>query len=113
MKKIYYDLKLRIKYICQGIKTRKEFHINDIVGYKGIAYFVSNANKTDSNRVRIYKLVEDVPFDENGKRKSIEVKEYEIYKVKCWSNFKRGLLSVYNFNMTYWHDINLRKMIEQ
>lgn len=113
MKRKYYDLKLKIGYIIQGIKTRKEFHIGDIVGYKGISYFINNAIKTDSKGVRIYDLVENVPFDENGKRRCIEVKEYEIYKVKCWDNFKRGIMSVYDFNMHYWHDLNLRKMLNK
>lgn len=113
MRKTYYDLKLKLRYIIQGIKTRKDLHIGDIVGYKGIAYFIRNANKTDSKGVRIYKLIEDVPFDENGKRKFIEVKEHEIYKVKCWSNLKRGIMSVYNFNMDYWHNINLKKMLDR
>lgn len=112
MRKLYYDFKFKLRYIMRGIKTRKEFHIGDIVAYKGIAYFISNAVKRDHNGVRIYKLVENVPFDESGKRKSIEVNEKEIYKVKCWSNFKRGIMSVYNFNMTYWHEINLRKVLE-
>lgn len=112
MRKLYYDLKLRFNYLYKGIKTRKEFHINDIVGYKGVAYFISNADKSDSKGNRIYKLVENTPYDLNNKRSVIEVKECEIYKVKCWSNFKRGLFSVYHFNMTYWHYINLREVLE-
>lgn len=109
MKRIYIELKLRIRYIVRGIQTRKELHIGDVVGYKGVRYFINNANKTDTNGVRIYDLVEDVPFDENGERSSIQLKEHQIYKVKCWSNFKRGIMSVYDFNMQCWHKINLKK----
>lgn len=113
MKKKFLDLKLKCRYIIQGFKTRKEFHINDIVGYKGKEYFISNANKTDNKGIRIYKLVENVPYDKNGYRNSIELKEFEIYKVKCWSNFKRGMFNIYDFNMMYWHDSNLRKLINK
>ena len=57
VKRIYIELKLRIRYLVRGIQTRKDLHIGDIVGYKGVIYFINNANKTDTNGDRIYGLV--------------------------------------------------------
>lgn len=113
MRKIYYDLKLRLNYLYRGIKIRKEFHIGDIVGYEGKAYFINNGVKSDCNGNRIYQLVENIPYDCNNKRLVIEVKENEIYKIKCWSNFKRGIFNIYDFNMKYWHKINLKKILNK
>lgn len=34
MKKLYYDLKLKLGYLVKGIRTRKQIHLMDIVVYK-------------------------------------------------------------------------------
>lgn len=113
MRKLYYDAKLRFGYLMQGIRTRNEFHINDIVEVDGVSYFISNMNKIDLKGNRIYKLAENVTPTVSRKRRVIEVKEADMCKVKCWSNFKRGIFRVYDFNMQYWHHINLRRVLRQ
>jgi len=112
MKKTYYDLKLKLSYLIKGIKSRKEIHIMDIVKYDNKEWFVNNAiSSCGQCGERLYDLLENVPFDENGKRKKVSVSKSKIVKVKNWSNFKIGIFNVYEFNMNYWHDINLRKML--
>ena len=60
---------------------------------------------------RLYDLIENVSFNKNSMRESAKASKSKIRKVRNWSNFKRGIFNVYEFNMTYWHDINLRKLI--
>lgn len=103
------SLKDALEYNLRKFAIEKGF----IVGYKGKAYFINNAIKSDCEGNRIYQLVENIPYDCNNKRLVIELKESEIYKVKCWSNFKRGIFNVYDFNMEYWHRINLKKMLNK
>lgn len=113
MKRIYLDLKLRTGYIIKGINTRKKLHLMDIVTYEGKEYFVNNGTKHCGQcNAKLWDLVENVPFDENGKRPSVVTREGAIKKVKCWNNFKRGIFSVYEFQMMYWHQINLRKLLK-
>lgn len=108
MKKKYYDLKLKISYLIRGIRSRKTLHLMDIVTYRGKEYFVNNGTGRP-----LWDLVENVSFDKNGKRKSVVAHEDEIKKIMCWKNFKRGIFSVYDFNMLYWHKINLRQLLER
>lgn len=61
---------------------------------------------------KLYDLVKNVPFDEDNKRETAKASQSKIRKVKNWSNFKRGIFNVYDFNMTYWHSIKLRELME-
>ena len=113
MKKVYYDLKLRVSYLIRGIKTRKKIHLMDIVRYDDKEWFVNNAIRSCGQcRERLYDLIENIPFNENNKREIIRASATNIVKVRNWSNFKRGIFCVYDFQMFYWHDINLRKSME-
>lgn len=114
MKRLYYDLKLKLSYLVKGIKSRNSIHLMDTVTYEGKEWFVNNAVRYCGQcRTLIYDLVENVPFDENGKRKTASASAYKVKKVKNWRNFKRGIFSVYDFQMSYWHSINLRKLMEK
>ena len=113
MKRLYYDFKLKLSYLIKGIKTRKEIHIMDVVTYDGKEWFVNNAIRSCGQcGEKLYDLVEDVPFDKDGKRITAKVSKSNIKKVKNWSNFKIGIFSVYDFNMLYWHYTNLRKLLD-
>lgn len=113
MEKLYFDLKLKISYLIKGIKTRKEIHLMDIVIYKNEEWFVNNAIRSCGQcGERLYDLVKNVPFDEKGKRECAKVSQSNMRKIKNWFNFKRGILNVYNFNMTYWHNTNLEKLMK-
>jgi hypothetical protein len=113
VKRLYYDFKLKLTYLIKGIRTRNEIHLGDIVFYEGKEWFVNNAIKSCGQcGERLYDLIENVPYDENKKREKISVGKSNIKKIKNWSNFKQGIFNVYDFNMTYWHDINLRKLLE-
>lgn len=111
MKHLYYDLKLKLSYLIKGIKTRNTIHLMDTVTYKDKEWFVNNAIKSCGQcRTPLYDLVENVPFDRDGKRATASASEYEIKKIKNWSNFKIGIWNVYDFNMTYWHNTKLRDL---
>lgn len=113
MKRFYYDLKLKLGYLIQGIKTRNDIHLMDIVVYKEKEYFVNNATKYCGQCMTpIYDLIENVPYEENSKRELVSASAYYVKKVKNWSNFKRGIFAAYDFQMLYWHDMNLRELME-
>lgn len=112
MKKLYYDLKLKLSYLINGIKTRNTIHLGDIVIYKNKEWFVNNAIRSCGQcRTRLYDLVENTPY--GTIRKSISAPEHEIKKVRSWDNFKRGIFNVYDFNMLYWHEINLNRLMNR
>jgi hypothetical protein len=114
MKKLYYNLKLRLKYLIGGIKTRKQIHLMDIVTYNNKEWFVNNAIRYCGQcQTKLYDLIENIPYDENNKREIALVSESKVKKVKNWDNFKRGIFHNYDFNMLYWHDINLRNLLGQ
>jgi hypothetical protein len=83
----------------------------DTVTYKNKEWFVNNAiHSCGQCRTRLYDLIENIPY---GIRQSTSAPEPEVKKIKNWNNFKRGIFSVYDFNMLYWHSINLRKLMEK
>lgn len=114
MKKLYYDLKLKIGYLIKGIKTRNSIHLGDIVIYKNKEWFVNNAIRSCGQcRTRLYDLIENIPYDGNRIREFVSAPEPEVKKVKNWNNFKRGIFNVYDFNMLYWHEINLNRLMNR
>lgn len=113
MKKKYYSLILKIKYLISGIRTRKKLHLIDKVKYKDGKYIVTNmVTYCGQCGTWLIDIVEDIPLDGNGKRKNLQVPIHELKKMRTWKNFKRGILNTYDFNMRYWHEINIRKRME-
>ena len=105
IKRKYYDLKLKAGYIITGIKTVKIVHLMDDVVYKGERYFVNNGTS--------YPKWDLIKFTDPYPRKSILVHQDDFKKEKSWANLKRGIFSNYEFQMSYWHKIDLRKLMEE
>ncbi len=112
MKKFYYEIKLRLKYLIDGIKTRKEVHLMDQIIYNDELYFVNNGTLYDGDGHRLWSVIKVGPFDENGRKESLHLQESQFRKARTWANFARGILHNYWFQMTYWHSINMRKVLE-
>lgn len=106
-------LSIKARYMRLSLRARKKLHLMQIVKYKGKEYFLNNGTRVcNCGRIK-WNIVENVPFDENERRKSLYICSSQLKLKLTLNNMKLGLFSVYNHRMKYWYNIDLNKSISK
>lgn len=108
MKKLLYGVFLRIRALVISIKQVNKVHLMDQVIYDGKECFVNNGASAP-----VWDLCEEAVNLHTGKRNTYKVHEKDFKKVRSLKNLKNDLFYHYNWYMTYWYSIDLRRLCDK